>query len=88
MAMLKSKGQLKEKKNRTEAEMTKRWTTEVLLVRSGEETLCRGEALHRSEDPLRSRKPGDQSLKVSATQQGSNLRRGVAKHPFPKQERE
>ena len=56
MAMLESKGQLKEK-NRTEAEMIKMQTLEVLLVRSGAETL------RRSEDPLCSNEPGDQSLK-------------------------
>ena len=56
MAMLESKGQLKDRKTRTKEEMTKRRTAEKLLVRHGEETL-------RCEDPLHCNKPVDESLK-------------------------
>ena len=71
MAMLESKGHLKDKKTRTEAEMIKRHTTERLLVR-------RGEALCRCEDPLRSNELVDQSLK--------GFDYATMKQPSPKRE--
>ena len=73
MAMLESKGKLKDKKTRTEAKMTKRRTTERLLV-------------HRCEDPLCNSEPVDQSLKgfgYVAAKQPSSLHSEV---PFPKRE--
>ena len=86
MAMLESKGQLKDRKTEAEAEITNRRTVEVLLVRYGEETLCHDIALCYSEDPLRNSEPGDQRLKglsYAAAKQPSSRR---SKVPFPKRE--
>ena len=84
MAMLESKGQLKVRKTIIEVEMTKMRTRERLLIHHSEESLRRGEALHRYEDPLHSSEPVDQSLKgvgYAAVKQPSPLRSEV---PFPK----